>query len=359
MQDANTHTQEGRARVFDDLSDLFLADGAELSAPERAILFDILTTLIHDVEVMIRVELVDRMADLGDVPHDLVVAMANMKIEIARPLLMRSSVLNDPDLIQIVRERGREHQLSITQRSAVSEIVSDALVELGDATVIEQLLKNPDAEISHTAYDYLVAESRRVERFRQPLISRGDLPPVLAHRMFWWVSDALRRQIVETYSVDDAAVQAVLTQATKTASAKPARSSDDEAERLVARLGQLDELTERFLVQALRSGRVAVFVAGMAKRARVETRTMRRVVFDTTGEPLAIACHALHFTRQTFATLFLLTHQGKHAMRPDRFERVLEFFDRLDERRTRSALHFWRLDAEYLGNSISEPGDLH
>ncbi len=118
---------------------------------------------------------------------ELISLLANDRIEIARPVLLRSPVLRDEDLVTIVKLRGREHILAIAMRPRLSEFVSDACIETGDDEVIEGLLRNNGSEISKKAFSYLVAESERVDRFREPLVCRADLPQDLAMRMFWWV----------------------------------------------------------------------------------------------------------------------------------------------------------------------------
>ena len=94
-------------------------------------------------------------------------------------------------MIEIIKHRTQEHMLVVAGRDAVSEDVSDALVDEGDENVVEMLLRNSDAALSRHAMEFIVEQSKRVDRFQQPLLRRSDLTPELAHRMFWWVSAAL------------------------------------------------------------------------------------------------------------------------------------------------------------------------
>ena len=157
---------------------------------------DILRQLIHDVEISVRKHLAIRLSDEPLAPSELVYALANDNAEIAHPILMRSDVLKDAQLIEIIRNRDLEHQLSVAMRASVSEAVSGALVETSEVSVVERLLENPGAEIGRQAMTYLVEQSQRVDAFQNPLIRRKDLPKDLAERMYWWVSAALRKSIV-------------------------------------------------------------------------------------------------------------------------------------------------------------------
>ncbi|MGB0626851.1 MAG: DUF2336 domain-containing protein, partial [Alphaproteobacteria bacterium] len=181
-----------RSELVEVISDLFFDRDRVLSERERATMSDILRQLIHDVEISVRKHLAIRLSDEPTAPPELVFALANDSAEIAHPILIRSEVLRDPQLIEIIRHRGFEHQLSIAMRAALSESVSDALVETNDVSVIEKLLENPGAEIGRDAMSYLVEQSQRVDAFQNPLVRRKDLPRELAPRMYWWVSAALR-----------------------------------------------------------------------------------------------------------------------------------------------------------------------
>lgn len=347
---ARERTRASRERLFDNITDLFLSSEQRLTEQQRSLMLEILATLVHEVEIRVRRDLAERLSELKDVPHDLIVAIANQEIEVARPMLIRSELLRDPDLIEIVKQRSQEHLLAVAMRGDLSEEVSDALVDRGDDNVIETLLKNRDAALSRRALNYLVAESQRVDRFQQPLLTRPDLPEHLAHRMFWWVSAALRKYIVDHFSVGAELIDDYLADSTVKAMAEPAPSSADaEAMALVERLEALDELNERFLVQSLRSGQIPAFLAGLARLARLDLRSVRRIVFDPSGEPLALACRAMKFDRQIFVTLFLLTRKASdRLMAPEQVKQVVDFFDHIDARRAELALRYWRADQEYL-----------
>jgi uncharacterized protein (DUF2336 family) len=181
-----------RVQLSEIVSDLFFKTSRILSERERAIMTDILRQLIQDVELSVRKHLAIRLADEPEAPLELVHALANDVAEIAHPILSRSVVLQDPQLIEIIRNRSLEHQLGITMRANISESVSDAIVEAGHETVIESLLQNQGAEIAQDTMTHLVEQAQRVDSFQNPLVRRNDLPKDLAARMYWWVSAAMR-----------------------------------------------------------------------------------------------------------------------------------------------------------------------
>lgn len=347
---AQERQRNGRRVIFDNISDLFLSAEGRLSDRERALMSEILSALLREMEMQLRRDLAQRLASLANAPHDLIVALANDEIEVARPLLMQSRVLRDGDLVEIVKRRSEEHLLAIAMRSPLSEEVSQALVDEGDENVIEQLLKNPDAALSRRALEYLVAEAQRVGRFQEPLLHRAELPAELAHRLFWWVSAALREHILARYDLDEAVLDDYLEDTTRVALEQDGQpTADRQAELMVDRLAAVDELNETFLVRALRGGRVPAFVAAFARLTRLSIATVRQILFDPGGEPLAVACRAIGIERANFVSLFLLSRQGQtRVAKPDRIQHILEFYDRLPQKRARVALRYWRAEGEYM-----------
>jgi len=193
---AHDRSREGREILVGAVGDLFAESGDILTVRERAIMTDILCRLVREVERSVRRKLAKRLADADSAPHALVVELANDEIDIAGPVLLSSSVLKDVDLIGIIRHKTMEHQLAVAMRPSVAATVTDALVEAGDDTVVEALLRNPNATISPQTLEHLVECSRERESYQALLLKRDELSPALAKRMYWWVSAALRTDIL-------------------------------------------------------------------------------------------------------------------------------------------------------------------
>lgn len=181
---ARSKSKDDRRELFDTVRDLFFDTGEALNDRERALMGDILRRLVKDVEVSVRRNLAERLAQDPRSPHELVKAMANDGIEAAYPLLIASEVLADADLIEIVRHRTQSHQLAIASRRALSPDLSEALVHTGNEDVIVALLENNGAKLSAATMEYLAEQARAVDRFQEPLVHRADLPRELARSMF-------------------------------------------------------------------------------------------------------------------------------------------------------------------------------
>lgn len=348
-------TVEGRQRLTASLGDLFGDRATVLTERERALMSDILRKLLHECEMAVRRDLAERLSKVDNPPHDLIVLLANDQIEVARPILMDCDVLRDIELIQVIRRRTHQHQLAIAMRRALSESVSDALVETGNENVIKTLLENQDARISEATMAYLTEESRRVDSYQEPLIKRHDLPVDLAKRMYLWVSAALRDHILENFAVDPTALDDNLEGLADAMVKDPAQhAADPEAARpaevLARHLRDTDGINWNMMIQVLRQGEIPLFEALFGQLSGLRPERVQKVLYDCGGEGLAIACRALEMPKSTFATTFLLSRRGETGKRvtdPRVLSRALMMFDKINPQTALKVLEAWRRDEDY------------
>ncbi|MBT6442647.1 MAG: DUF2336 domain-containing protein [Alphaproteobacteria bacterium] len=359
---ARDKTEDGRRQLLETVSDLFLGDGESLSDRERVLMGEILRQLIHEMEVTVRRDLAEKLADNPNVPSALIVDLANDEAMVAHEILMRSDVLQDVDLIEIIQHRTLQHQLAVTMRKEISDIVTRALVDAGDEDVITSLLNNHGAKFSREVMEYLVSESKRVDTYQNPLVHRPDLPPDLAQRMYWWVSAALRKHIFENFSMDRDALDDAMNDAglaNDTASTGGPGNSD-EPSKLVDRIAEVGELDEHFLVTALRQGEVALFEAAMCKMTELRPTVFRRILFESGGEALALLCRAIDLDIETFLTVYELSRKAKDGQNGNLSEervKLRNLYESANREDAEKVLKRWRRSAEYLHALNKVDGD--
>ena len=117
---------QGRQILASRIGALCADEDQALSEQECDLISEILKKLLRSCELPVRQQLSEILAKSESCPGELVVLLANDQIEVARPLLLRSELLDDPDLIEIIRHRGQQHQLVIARRHGLSARVSDA-----------------------------------------------------------------------------------------------------------------------------------------------------------------------------------------------------------------------------------------
>jgi uncharacterized protein (DUF2336 family) len=347
---ARDKTVAGRRMLVATIGDLFFSQHDILSDRERSLMTEILRQLIHDVEVSVRRALAERLAEQPLAPHELVIALANDEIEVAHPLLVNSDVLQDLELIEIIRNRTLEHQLAIGIRKSLSEEVSDALIATDAVDVIKTLLENHNARISQRTMEYLVEQSQRVDTYQNPLLRRPDLETTLAKRMYWWVSAALRSYILDRYEVDPGELDETM-ESTVKALTEGEGEARPKAVELAEELDERKEITPALIVKTLREGEVALFAALFGKYTGIRLQLVQRMLFEPGGEGLAIACKGSGIDKSTFASIYVLTRKARGRDSVNHLADmagILGLYDRIKEDAAGMLLKKWQRDPNFL-----------
>lgn len=343
----------GRQALIRAISDLFEGRSDELNEREITLMQAILHQLVRDTEMEVRKAISENFAESYFVPAEVIRELANDDIEIAFPVLQKSNLLKDPDLIEVVRNRTFEHQLAVAQRDSISEAVSGALVDTENERVVVALLKNTGAEISRKTRRYLVDQSERVDSFQDPLLRRTDLEPELAQKMFVWVSAALRRHIISNFDLDQETVDDLMEQVAVLES--HGRTSEgltqSAAEELAAELKAEGQINPEIIVQSIADGEVRLFEALLREATGLRKRLIERILFEPGGEGLAIAACSLDITTEDFEKIFVCSRRARLIEEPT-IQRELSALLSLYEKMTRDAANKviarWRRNENYL-----------
>ncbi|RIK93291.1 MAG: hypothetical protein DCC73_10245 [Proteobacteria bacterium] len=339
----------GRNELFSSIADLLINDHRDFADVERTLMCDILRRLTKSVEMSIRTQLAERLAYDDEAPADLIVLLANDQIEVARSVLLYSKLLRDSDLINIVRHKTIQHQLSIAARQNLSSKVSAALVQTGTMPVLTVLLANPSANIPHDSYAQLVSRSEQEAALREPLVNRRDLPPELAKRMYRWVSAALKDIILKTYMISpdkideaiDAAVDGLAREDRREEIKGPA------VRRLVDKLYEAGQLTSAYVVKSLNQGQAELFEESFAKLAKVNIEVFRKILYNRGADGLAVACRVIGIDRSMFLTIYRLTRIARRqssSLTDAETAHAFEIFRKMDQRQAEITLHRWAAD---------------
>ena len=351
LEMARDRSEAGRALLVNSVCDLFIDDEHDYSGRESALMTDILRRLIGEVEAEVRKDLSERLCEVSTAPRELIVELANDEISVAQSVLQNSPVLNDPDLVEIIRHRAREHQLVIAARRDIGESVSTALVETDDVGVITTLLDNKSAVISLLTLEYLAEQSERVDAFQRPLLHRTELSADLARKMYGWVSSALRQHIVGKFDIDESEFDKVIDSANSDpALKKRIGQPGSKTTELVDQLAQSDMLTPKSLIQVLREGEIPLFEAMFARFTGLELNIIKHVLYEAGGQSLAVACKAAHVPKPDFASIFLLSRQarpGDKSVAPGELTATLDLYDRIEVKKAERLLEKWCLQPDH------------
>lgn len=292
------------------------------------LLSDIFLALTAQAERDIRLALSERIAGVDWAPPALVNMLALDEIEIARPVITSSPLLQNADLIRLLIEATLEHQIAVARRPQLARPVVDTIVDRAEPVTMTALASNRTADIGEDAMRKLVDHSRRIAGLRAPLTRHPRLNEQLAQQLYQWVGQALRQSIGERFRIDDAQLNAAVQDAAAKAVGSPewramsARMTEDRARidaerRLVEKLQAAGQLRPGLLVRALREQRFELFEQTLAVLGGFSEAQVHHAIRAPTAEPLYLACIAVAVDKAVFASLLVEVRKLSGGMPAD------------------------------------------
>jgi uncharacterized protein (DUF2336 family) len=171
-----------RAKILRRVTDLFLLDAAAYSHDQVAVFDDVIGHLIAKADRRLLVELSNRLAQAKNAPLNVVGTLArHTDMLIAGPLLEKSSVLTDTDLVEIADKDRRDPALLslIAARARLSEAVTDILIKRGNSALLRRIVDRPDAPISESSFARMVTSLDKDKALATAIATRPDLPAEL------------------------------------------------------------------------------------------------------------------------------------------------------------------------------------
>ena len=292
------------------------------------LLSDIFLALTAQAERDIRLALSERIAGVDWAPPALVNMLALDEIEIARPVITSSPLLQNADLIRLLIEATLEHQIAVARRPQLARPVVDTIVDRAEPVTMTALASNRTADIGEDAMRKLVDHSRRIAGLRAPLTRHPRLNEQLAQQLYQWVGQALRQSIGERFRIDDDQLNAAVQDAAAKAVGSPewramsARMTEDRARvdaerRLVEKLQAAGQLRPGLLVRALREQRFELFEQTLAVLGGFSEAQVHHAIRAPTAEPLYLACIAVGVDKAVFASVLVEVRKLSGGMPAD------------------------------------------
>jgi len=301
-----------RDDIYLAVASLYQTQAPNLSERERGMMREILQRLAKDVEMAIRIALAEKLADDPAAPLDLILLLVDDRIEVARPIILRSHRLGDAEILAFLDQTGPEHHAACAARPEIGEPVTEILAKSEAEPVLVALVRNATAKIGRATFETLVEKSRRIAVIQEPLARRDDLPAPLATQMCAWVSDALKTYIVHSHKIAPDAVASVLGQAMQAVQqSQPAQAGDASAQKLVDKLAAAGQLRAGFLLRVLHQGQMDMFDVAFAKLLRLGAGEFRAVFYRGGPRAVALACRAVGIDKCVFQTVFDLSRKSR------------------------------------------------
>ncbi len=341
---AREKSSDRRRALLREVTDLFFEETPERNSAVSGRFDEILTALAEQTAQDARQELSHRFANTPLAPRGLVLKLAQDAIEVAGPMLSKSSVLSEDDLVSIAEEGCQDHLKAMSKREAVSERLSDTIVRRGDDETVATLISNEGAQISRETFETVSERAETSEILQAPLVKRTDTPNDILADMMLTVRNHLRDLIMDRFDGVDPAIidQAMAVSKARLAARIQNDKQVEEARKFIAAMAMRKKLDGGLLARLLREGETVKFHVGFAEMTGVDYTAAKRAIEQESIDPLALICRSAGFDKALFVTLAVLRHS--HSEDAFRDARELgELYDRITEDDAARAMRFWRM----------------
>jgi uncharacterized protein (DUF2336 family) len=271
-----------RAEATSALARAFLF--SDLSRDDRSAAEGAMIMLLDDPSPLVRRALSDVLAASQKAPPAVIQALAADQPEIAVPVIERSPLFIDADLVDIVATGPSVVQAAVARRLPVPCAVAAALAEVGSAEACLELIENPDADIAPFSIDRMVARFGHVAAIREALFARGDLPVATRHTLVAKLSVTLAEFVVGREWLAPERAQRVAQDACERATiVLAAQSPARETRPLIRHLCDNGQLTAGLILRALLCGNIVLFEEALAELSGLPLARVRGYVHDNRG----------------------------------------------------------------------------
>jgi uncharacterized protein (DUF2336 family) len=275
-----------RAEGAGALARAYLYSGLEQATRREAELA--LTSLLDDPSPIVRRALADNFASAIDAPHAIVAALANDQSDIAAPVLSRSPLLTEAELIDCAAIGDSFAQSAIALRPRLPAGVCAALAEVGSREASISLAVNPGAELPEFSMRRMIERFGDDGEFREALLSRPYLPGAVRNDLVNAAAMSLASFVVDCAWLSNERAERLTREARDRANViivtETVESDGRQGLRdLVRHLRGSSQLTASLVLRALLCGNGELFEAALVELTGLREDKVAGIVRDFRG----------------------------------------------------------------------------
>lgn len=303
---------------------------------------EVVGRLADSIEVAARAKLSQRYAHASTAPGNLIKKLAfDDSIEVARPILTHSDLLDSKTLIRNIREKSQSHLLAISRRKSIPSVVTDELVTRGNQEVVGSVAENTGAQISDFGFLHMIKRSNGDSILVEQLGHRKDIPRSMFQQLISKASADVRRKL-ELERPD--LVGAIATSVVQVAGSLqsqfgPASKSFFETKRAVTARHQRGLLNERSIVEYALAHKIEETAVGLSLLCALPIGAVEMALMDR--EMTLIVAKTRGFDWDTAMALLFLGAKD-HRIKSQDLDELKEEFARLDTKTSQAVLNYYR-----------------
>jgi uncharacterized protein (DUF2336 family) len=333
-----------RTKVLMRVTDLFIGGAAKYSHYQTELFDGVLVHLIERVESNALVEIATRLASIPNAPVDTVRKLAwNDAIGISGPILSNSPRLTDSDLIEIAKTKSQAHLARIARRPHLNEIVTDVLIDHGDADVANEVAINSGALCSNLTMAKLVLRADGDNQLTESVSRRADIPPQMFHQLLTQATEVVRAKLLESATPEQKHIIKRVMDDISTQVIKSALAPRDyaTAKRAIAALSQDTNLIRTKVIEFSDTKHIAEVIVGLASINGLIVDQVDKFFYAPTCFGLLILCKASALLWKTTYTIIRARPAGLES-RAISHEELHDQFNELSILSAQTLIRFWQ-----------------
>jgi uncharacterized protein (DUF2336 family) len=330
--------------ILTSVTDLFINGAPHFSENQIGVFDDVMTRLMVKIEAKARAKLAQRLASIANAPSNVIKLLAaDDDIEVARPVLTRSERLSEHTLVATANSKSQQHLYAITQRGALSEAVTDILVERGDRDVVHAVVKNRGARFSDAGFRVLVTRSDGDDALASEVGMRSDIPRPHFLMLLEKASSVVRARLAAenpqaSTTIDGVMAEVVGGMRDEIRNSSPAFAA---AEAEVARQNRIRRIGETEIYQYARERKFEETAIALSLLCDTPIDVVERALLDPGAEIVLILAKVAGLSSTTTKAVLLL-RAADRGMSTEDLERALMSFNRLQPETAKRVLGFFR-----------------
>ena len=344
-------TNEQRIQALGRITDLFVAGADRYTEDQIGLFDDVILRIAAKIEAKTLAKLASRLASIPHAPAKVMKQLAfHDDIAVARPVLSTSDRLDDADLCVNARTKSQQHLLAISERKALSEAVTDVLVERGDREVVFSVAKNNGARFSDAGFRVLVTRSHRDDELATHVGARRDIPRQHFLKLIEQASANVRDKLTAANPQAALAVRDLVAEVAGSlrSEVRNASAAYAAAKAQVEALHRQNQLGEAEIYQFARDRKFEETAVALSLLCEIEADAVERALLDQ-GSEIALILTKFAGLSWTTAKAILLLQAADRGMSAQDLDQAMRNFGRLQPETARRVIGFYRTRRKLMG----------
>jgi uncharacterized protein (DUF2336 family) len=339
----------GRSDTLRKVTDLFVDGAGRYNDQQVALFDDVIGRLADATDQAAKAELSERLAAVDNAPAKLVGRLAaDDAIDVARPVLARSTCLTEQQLADLAATKGRGHMLAIAGRTTLGAATTDALIHRGDMQVLRTVAGNAGAQVSERGYGVLVDHATADPRLAECVALRPDIPAKHFRTLIAIAPEAVQQRLASTNPHLAERIRQVMAEVAQE-KAHAVQRDYTLAQQAVAGLAKAGTLNDEMVAEFAKAGQFEESVASLAALGQLGIEAAARLLTSEPTDTLLIVVRAIDLSWPTARALMLLRPSGHNA--PQDIDDANINFIRLSPVTAKQGLKFYKQRVGQASNS--------